>query len=220
MHSLHHDVEPRQAEALASLLDSTGNLVTSVVPSGYEYYLRVLNPIELGHESMVSWSEAVVANGLEPSPWMQWDELVAASGAVLPDGDGQPQMGNPHPRLASALIKALVLDDSIHYFASWAGYWSEFTEPVVMFSPYQREMVQYSGRLLDELGAPIVPTSAAGYVPMYWWPSDLSWCVGQDIYARSIIVGCDKERALSIFASPDLDAYRVRDSDTVLVEDF
>lgn len=220
MHSLHHEDDPRPAEAIASALDAAGNRVTSVVPPGYEFYLRVLNPIELRDGSTVLWTEAVKRNQLEPKPWMQWDELVATPGAMLPDGDGTPQMGNPHARLAAALIDALRVDETTHFFASWAGYSSEFPDPVVMFSPYQREMVLYSGSLLDEQGAPIVPTTVTGRVPMYWWPRDLGWCVGQDVYARSLIVGCDQSRARAILTSTDLDAYPIRDSDTVLVEDF
>lgn len=54
---------------------------------------------------------------------------------------------------------------------------------------------------------------------MYWWLDDLQWCVGQDIYARSLIVGTDLATAGRILSAPDLDAYVVRESDSVLPED-
>jgi len=79
----------------------------------------------------------------------------------------QPELGNPHASLATALSEALRVDDSTHFFASWAGYSSEFPGPVVTFSPYQRYMVFYSGSLLDEQGAPLVPRTVTGRVPMY-----------------------------------------------------
>lgn len=220
MNSLHHEDDPSPAEALASALDSTGNRVTSVVPPGYESYLRILNPIEFRDRSTVLWTEAVTRNGLDSKPWMQWNELAATPGVMLPDGDGQPEMGNPHASLATALIEALPADDSIHFFASWSGYASEFPGPVVMFSPSQRDMVLYSGSLRDGQGTPLVPRTVTGRVPMYWWPHDLSWCVGQDIYARSLIVGCSRNTARDILASPNLDAYPILCDDAVLVEDF
>lgn len=220
MHSLHHEEDPSPAQAIASALDTAGNRATSIVPPGYESYLRLLNPIELRDGSTVLWTEAVQRNGLDPRPWMQWDEFAATPGVILPDGDGQPEMGNPHASLATALIEALRVDDSTHFFASWAGYSSEFPGPVVMFSPSQRDMVLYSGSLLDEQEAPLVPRTVTGRVPMYWWPGDLSWCVGQDIYARSLVVGCDQNTARAILASPNLDAYPIRDGDAALGGDF
>lgn len=56
MSSLHHEVDGRIAEPLAASLDRTGNLVTSVLPPGYERYLRILNPIDFGDGSIVPWS--------------------------------------------------------------------------------------------------------------------------------------------------------------------
>jgi hypothetical protein len=55
---------------------------------------------------------------------------------------------------------------------------------------------------------------------MYWWPSDLRWFVGQDIYARSLLVGCSDSTAQAILADPSLDAYAVKASDKVLTEEF
>lgn len=220
MHPLSHEEDLRPAEAVAKLLDPTGSRVTSVVPPGYESYVRILNPIELRDGSTESWTDAVNRNGIEPRAWMQWPEFETVEGIVLPDGDGEPRMGDPHASLAIALIEALHVDPSIHYFATWAGYATEFRGPAVMFSPYQREMVLYSGPLVDEDRVPLVPTTVIGRVPMYWWPSDLRWFVGQDIYARSLIVGCTQSTAQTILEGPSLDAYPISPSDTVLNEVF
>lgn len=220
MNSLRHELDLRPAETVAALLDATGERVTSVIPPGYDAYIRVLNPIELRDGSPVAWSDIVTRSGAEPRAWMQWPELVAACGVVLPDGGTEPDMGSPSPSLAQHLIEALRPDECVHYFASWVGYAMEISEPFVPFSPYRREMVLYSGPLIDDNGSPLVPTTATGRVPMYWWPQDLRWLVGQDIYARSLIVGCSHTAARTILECEQLDAYLVSPADHILNEEF
>lgn len=220
MSTLRHEIDLRPAEAVAALLDATGERVTSVVPPGYEAYVRVLNPIELRDGSIASWTDVVKRSGVEPRAWMQWPELVAVDSVVLPDGGVEPDMGSPSHSLAQHLVEALRPDHGVHYFASWAGYAMEISEPYVPFSPYQREMVLYSGPLIDDDRSPLVPTTATGRVPMYWWPNDLRWLVGQDIYARSLIVGCTQTTARTILESEQLDAYPVSSSDIILNEEF
>ena len=150
---------------------------------------------------------------------MQWDEVTVSSEA-MPANDSQPDMGNPHPSLAKALIRVLELDSSRYNFATWEGYAAEDGKSVIDFSPAHRGMVLYSGKVVDEKGTAIVPITDSGRVPMYWWPDDLHWCIGQDIYARSLIIGCDIATAGRILADPELDAYLIRETDTVLLEDF
>ena len=220
MSTLQHELEGSAAESLAASLDRTGNLVTSVVPPGYERYVRILNPVEFGDGSVVPWSDIVEQNGLEPSPWMQWDELKAHLGTALSPDNAEPAMGDPHPSLAKALIRALRADEDRYYFASWIGYAETNSEATIEFSPSRREMVLYSGILVDESGSVLVPVTDAGRVPLYWWPKNLRWSVGQDLYARSLIVGCDLATAGRILAAPDLDAYVIRESDMVAAEDF
>ncbi len=220
MSPLRHEIDLRPAQAVAALLDVTGARVTSVVPPRYEAYVRILNPIELRDGSTVSWIDVVTRNGVEPRAWMQWPELVTVDGVVLPDGGVEPDMGSPPASLAGHLIEALRPDRGMHYFASWAGYAMEISEPCIPFSPYRREMVLYSGPLIDEEGSPLVPTTATGRVPMYWWPKDLRWLVGQDVYARSLIVGCTQTAARTILESDKLDAYPVTSSDDILNEEF
>ncbi|WP_146067339.1 hypothetical protein [Arthrobacter sp. SX1312] len=220
MCSLHHEVDRRVAEPLAASLDRIGHLVTSVVPPGYERYVRVLNPVAIDDGSVIRWSDIMERNGLEPSPWMQWDELKAHPDAVLPAGNAEPAMGDPHPSLAGALIRELHVDEGRHYFASWTGYAEGSAPPIIEFSPSRREMALYSGVLIDAEGSVVVPTTDTGRVPTYWWPGDLQWCVGQDLYARSLIVGCDLPTAGRILAAEDLDSHLIRESDMVPSEDF
>jgi len=221
MHPLRHEDDLRPAEVVATLLDAVGDRVTSVIPPAYESYVRILNPIELRDGSTISWTDVVSRNGVEPRAWMQWPEFATIEGVALPNGYWrEPDMGNPPVSLAERLIEALEPDQSTHYFASWAGYAGEIHEPTVMFSPYKREMVLYSGTLIDEHRSPVLPTTATGRVPMYWWPSDLRWFVGHDIYARSLFVGCTRSTANRILQDPHLDAYPINASDAVPTEEF
>lgn len=59
MHPLRHEDDLRPAEKVAKLLDAEGDGVTSVIPPGYESYVRILNPIELRDGSNVSWTDVV-----------------------------------------------------------------------------------------------------------------------------------------------------------------
>lgn len=219
MCSLRHETDPQRAESLATSLDRGGQQVTAFVPPGYERYLRILNPIEIAPGLMLMWSDVVKHAGLETSPWMQWDE-VTVSPEAMPANNSQPDTGNPHPSLAKALIRVLSLDSRRYNFATWEGYAEEDGESVIEFSPVGREMVLYPGKLVDEKRNAIVPITDSGRVPMYWWPDDLHWCIGQDIYARSLIIGCDAATAGKILADPELDAYLIRATDTMLPEDF
>lgn len=220
MSSLNIELDARIAERMVSLLDRAGHSVTAFVPSGYERYVRVLNPIETTDGSTVMWSELVNRNGLEANPWMQWDELKALPGADLPDEVSEPGMGRPHASLAEGLIRTLGVDSRPCYFASWVGYAEQEAAPAAIFPPNDREMILYSGALLDGVGEPEVPTIDGGRVPMYWWPEGLEWCVGQDIYARSLIVACDLPTAGRILAAERLDSFLIRESDQVFPEDW
>lgn len=219
MSSLRHESDRQLAVSLAASLDHDGQQVTAFVPAGYERYLRILNPVEIAPGLVAMWSDVVKRGGLKTSPWMQWNE-VTGSPEATPANNPQPDMGNPHPSLAKALIRVLNLDTSRYNFATWEGYAEEDGIAVIEFSPVRRAMVLYSGKLVDEKGTAIVPITDSGRVPMYWWPDDLHWCIGQDIYARSLIIGCDAATAGKILTDPELDAYLVRETDTVLPEDF
>ena len=219
MCSLRHESDHQLVEPLATSLDPGGQQVTALVPPGYERYVRILNPIEVAPGLVVMWSDVVKRAGLATSPWMQWDEVTVRPEA-MPANNSQPDMGNPHPSLAKALIRVLDAGSSRYNFATWEGYAGEHGKPVIELSPASRGMVLYSGKLVDEEGAAVVPITDSGRVPMYWWPDDLHWCIGQDIYARSLIIVCDGVTAGKILADPELDAYVIRETDTVLPEDF
>ena len=88
---------------------------------------------------------------------MQWDELKAHLDAVLPAGNAEPAMGDPHPSLARALIRELHVDEGRHYFASWTGYAEGSAPPIIDFPPSRREMALYAGVLIDAW----TPTSSA-----------------------------------------------------------
>jgi hypothetical protein len=218
--SLREEIDCRPAEPLAAALDRTGNLFTSIVPPGYERYVRVVNPIGSDDGSVIKWSDIMERNDLEPSPWMQWDELKAHPDGIMPAGNAELAMGDPHPHLVRALIRELRPNKDRHYFATWVGYAEGHAEPTIEFSPSQREMAIYSGALIDPGGTVVVPTTETGRVSTYWWPRNLQWCVGQDLYARGLIIGCDLPTAGRILATPDLDSYLIRGSHMVLSEDF
>ncbi|WP_309074198.1 hypothetical protein [Paenarthrobacter sp.] len=55
---------------------------------------------------------------------------------------------------------------------------------------------------------------------MNWLPDDAAWFVGNDIYARSVFVAGSLSAVGAILAEPTLEAYPVRRSQRLVVEDF
>lgn len=56
-------------------------------------------------------------------------------------------------------------------------------------------------------------------LPLRWWPADHAWCVGNDIYARSVFVGGASDVIEAILHAPRLEAFEVEASSRVSPED-
>lgn len=218
---------PSPARRLRDALDPSGTLVTSFVPPGYAFYARILNPVVLASSGeRIPWTAAAASMGAPVHPWMQWDETVIAAASQLPHTWLEPAMGDPDPRVARALVDVLTRHTSTPgncYFAHWDGYGGPhgFADRIVTLPP-DRDMLTYSGTLED--GAHALGEESTGVGQgrraARWWPEDLAWCVGQDIYARSLLVGCSAPALKDLFAHPDLDIMSIREHDSVLPEDF
>ncbi len=101
--------------------------VTSVVPTGFEAYARVLHPAHDSAARPIRWSEVAAHNGTELRPGAHFPDI-----ALLPPGDGRrvwavrgPQEGTLGAGEASALVDVLrqhtTTPDSC-WFCLWDGY--------------------------------------------------------------------------------------------------
>jgi hypothetical protein len=207
-------------ESFARLLDAESESIAAVVPRGYPAYIRVLNPVDLPDGTARSWSALAQHVGVTPSAWMQWDDI----DPVVRESLAEPASGEIEPRTAHTLAAELGAGVPLsnlrqrHYFAAWEGYGTMRLAGAVVFPPHGRGMVAYSGDLYDGRGKVIVPRAEDGRVPLYWWPDDLRWVVGQDVYARSVVVACSRRVGDRILSS-GLDAYEVGIDDALAPED-
>ncbi|MGN5732154.1 hypothetical protein [Arthrobacter psychrochitiniphilus] len=225
-------------------LDPEGNTVAGFVPAGYPFYARILNPVGVegfGSEPRrLAWSEAAASVGAPVYPWMQWHETVLAAGGALPREWTSPAMGDLDQVRARALAEVLEQHTRTAnecFFAQWDGYAPVAGNNALVKFPLDREMKILAGPLSDgaqPTGGPGSsgyydtpgssgmehPSSAhGGRRPLYWWPQDRAWCMGQDIYARSVLLGVSGPCLKDLFAHPDLDIFSVRLSDAVYPED-
>ena len=46
-------------------------------------------------------------------------------------------------------------------------------------------------------------------MPNWWWPAGHEWCVGNDIYARSVFVGGSQECIDGVLSHPELEAISI-----------
>lgn len=216
---------------LRDALNPAGNTVDSFVPAGCDFYARILNPVVLegfGQPApRLAWSEAAARVGAPVRPWMQWHETVLAAAENLPPEWVSPAMGDLDKYVARALVEVLgehtgTPDEC--FFAQWDGYAPLTGNKGLVTFPPDREMKVFAGPLGDgalRLDGLARPSSAAhgGRRALRWWPQDRAWCVGQDIYARSVLVGASRACLKQLFAHPALDIFSVRAGDAVFPED-
>ena len=106
-----------------------GHRVDSLVPEGFEAYVRVLHPalvdvLESDQNRWATWRETAEKHGKDLHPEVHWEDLVGHL-----DGDGEP--GEPWPELGSlpgrehrrvAAIAARHTTADRYWLAWWDGY--------------------------------------------------------------------------------------------------
>ncbi|MCU1403311.1 MAG: hypothetical protein JWM70_1635 [Microbacteriaceae bacterium] len=136
-------------------------------------------------------------------------------------------MGTVDPAVANRLAQLLMTRTATPdecYFLVWDGYGGLRldlqTAVTVDLGPELRRMYILSGRVADATESiETVPSGhPLGRSPMWWIPSDGAWCVGNDIYGRSVFVGGTAETVSAIVADPLLEAYAAAADQTLANE--
>ena len=184
----------------------------SHVSSAFPAYARVLNPANGFDGGPVRWSRMGREVAVEITAETQWSELAA----VIPD-DGElvnldaPEW-SPDPPLARALTSVLerhTEDPTRCYFLVWEGYAGAEDQFVglgartIAMSPI-RSFLLLTGTLQDAC-EPFL--EGDNRLPNRWWPAGREWCVGNEIYTRSVFVGGSEDCIAAVLAHPDLEAY-------------
>ncbi|GAA2392859.1 hypothetical protein [Gordonia cholesterolivorans] len=215
-----HDTEV--AEWVDSLLfQPYSGTVGSLVPGGYERYLRVLHPAErVVNGALIGnyrWSDVARVNGKVAHAEMQWSKIS--------QGEFEPRGGwwNEGPHRTNSL-RPMVTDEIAHHlgrglntrcvFAFWEGN-TAFQEissmcPTVRIGAFNYYLTMGDvGRASEVL---------EGIRPNMWWAVDQSWFVCSNVELDSTYIGADSARAEEIVLSRSLESWPTLRSHRITID--
>ena len=205
-------VDPSQAQWLLRYSATNRPVVQSHLSAGFPAYARVLNPANGSDGAPVRWSRIAQEVGVALSAGTQWSDLAAPVHRAGELSDLDPPGWSPDPGVACALTSVLepyTDENSTCYFLVWEGYagvadhFERLGAHKIAMSPY-RSFFLLTGSL-EDVCAPFLPGD--NRLPNRWWPENRRWCVGNEIYTRSVFVGGSNECIAAVLAHPDLEAY-------------
>lgn len=234
-----------QAGWIAEQLDPSGaNTTTSVVPSGFEAYARILHPAEEPKRRgrLVRWHEVAAWSGLQLNPYAQFHSVALPSEPrdVAPPWSGRgPRHGSLFPPDAAVLIDHLRLRTTTPdrcWLCLWEGSdWLEgrseddgssdapkdsVPEPVregPKVDLFDRTYLLFSGSVEDALVGR--PGELPDHTASLFWPEDRAWCVASDADLSWTYVGGSAELVRTLVGEAAIEALEVSaDGPAVLTE--
>ncbi len=198
MLELQNDLAP--AGWVVDRIHDLGVDVGSVVPEGFDAYVRLFHPAvryQAGEEVSVRWSEIAAANGRTVHPEMQWPHISGVwehSGENAPGlWDDEPEVGTL-PRSYAAhlgeLLAGFTSTPDRVWFCVWAGWGGLRFHPIgiaVLTSGRPRRKrrsprpkppastLQLPGRAYYLLYGPVGGVAESMYEPPLWQSANLWW---------------------------------------------
>jgi len=216
--------DARAADWVVAELTTFGESVLSVVPAGFETYLRIFHPAyrrrgEAGEVAAVSWAEIAKTHGKVAHPGMQLDVITgrewSRNDQPPPDIDDWPEVGSFPSELATPLVAALTPHTATPdhcWFAIWFG-WGDLQDDNLICRSPRFDLPALTYHLLegpiDNFVTGIAPTRQFPYgyrSPSLCWPDDSTWCLATEIDFNSTYVGCSEACSRDILAPPDVEA--------------
>jgi hypothetical protein len=207
-----------QAAWIAERLHPFGDDTGSVVPEGFERYVRVFHPVDVGHGRTERWAEIAERNGRLVHPEMQLHVITRPIGTGPADGydPGPGYNSGSLPReergvLAEHLRRATAASDDC-WFCVWDGFGGMDDQGV-------EERVQLPGRnyflgrgSVDD-ALPSVLDEPWDQSANLWWPNDRAWVVATEIDYAWTYVGGTSELIQGLLDDPRLEALPARLTD-------
>jgi hypothetical protein len=195
-----------------------GVYVGSVVPQGFEAYVRILHPAQRNQEDggeRLRWSTVASWTGRVVHAEMQFDRIANLRGQNdYPPWGYRPQEGllprDDCERLAS-LLQPYTSTPGVCWFCVWEGYGGFFDakryRDVGRVTTPERSYLLYRGPL------EAVTSFHWDWVwqsPNLWWPDDRAWCVATEIDLPETYVGGSEACIKRILADDQLETLRTR----------
>ncbi|MGA7420328.1 MAG: hypothetical protein WB765_02520 [Acidimicrobiales bacterium] len=213
-------------------------VVASIVPDGFDAYVRILHPASggAGHEgSKVRWSEIASWSGYA----LAGDSAFHAVALRLEETDEPPPWNLAGPRIGTMEGDELaVLVDVLRghtdtpdkcWFCIWAGYgWQDEAAPasdvgLSLADPPVPPEVRDGSRVELPLRTYLLysgPIEAAlafvdseGQSPNLFWPEDRSWCVASEVDLSSTYVGGSNQLSTALLREDRIEAIGAKPSD-------
>jgi hypothetical protein len=207
------------------LLAPDERVVASIVPGGFDAYIRLLHPIGAGtNAGGVRWSEVAAWSGRPLDSDSQFHSIAVSrdeSEEQPPWYSGKPRQGSLEPDDAGALIDVLGRHTSTPtrcWFCIWDGYrWQESDPPVpaeVREGPRVRlacrDYFLYSG----PIDAALAFVDREGQTPNLFWPDDRAWCVASEIDLPSTYVGGSRQLAAQLVEDDRIETLAAEPTDS------
>lgn len=189
--------------------------VNSIVPSGYEAYVRLLHPAYLlstDKPMRVSWQSMVDQADMAIDKASQWESLTTSLPKQVLNLYEPPSEGTLDPETYKALIAILKTHTNtpeVCWYGLWEGY--DYKLELVKKAP----KFSLSGRYYHLLEGALVshPVSFCDG-PFFqsaniFWPDDRAWCVASEIDFRSTYIAVSEEAIQDLLARFPGELFRV-----------
>src|SRR5579862_7410629 len=209
-------VDTRPAEWLVADICTFAESVLSLVPSGFDAYVRVFHlgyRRKDGASEPVRWAEIAAATGTRAHAGMQLTAITRNQNphlAVPGIYDDPPRVGALPEGIARQLASVLRGETSTPgrcWFGLWDGYGAARESEVALaprFHLPHRDYHLLEGPI-DELGESVLD-------PPLWqtanlcWPDDHAWCLATEIDLDSTYLACDARCRAAILSLREIEA--------------
>lgn len=182
---------------IAERLHPFGRDAGSVVPEGYEAYVRLLHPVLRPNGEIERWADVAGRNGRIVHPEMQF-HLIKREGV-----DGDPLWSSLPMAPRQALVEHLRVHTNAAatcWLATWEGYGG-------LAYPPGAEPFELPNRRYLAIRAPIERALDKPHQsPNLWWPEDRAWIVATEVDYAWTYIGRTARLAADLLADPRLEA--------------
>lgn len=206
-------------------------VVTSIIPAGFEAYARVLHPPQLpeGQYPLVRWRDVSRWSGTAMHEHVQWHEIAlpeTTPSAQAPWRSQGPRQGAPFDEDMKVLVEHLAATTSTPascYFCVWVGHlgpaarYTSSGRPSeqIPAPPHPSRLVQLPWREYAMYEGPLSSATSFADVSHWpgptanlWWPEDHSWCVASEIDLQWTYVAGSNDLIERILADERIEALR------------